>query len=192
MASGNSAEHQGGSRLNVLAAAWGAAEATLFFIVPDVLLSRIALHDRRRALIACLWALGGALLGGALIWALGSGDPEPVRSTFARIPAVSPAMIERVQAQLASHGPWSLFIGPLTGTPYKIYALEAAGAGIGLLAFLLISIPARLLRFVLVVFLTAAIARACRDRLGLRTLQVWHAGAWIAFYAGYFYAMSLP
>ena len=101
-------------------------------------------------------------------------------------------MIERVQAQLASHGPWSLFIGPLTGTPYKIYALEAAGAGIGLLAFLLISIPARLLRFVLVVFLTAAIARACRGRLGLRTLQVWHAGAWIAFYAGYFYAMSLP
>ena len=49
---------------NALAAIWGAAEATLFFIVPDVFLSWLALSDRRQALIACLYALLGALVGG--------------------------------------------------------------------------------------------------------------------------------
>ncbi|MDJ0905103.1 MAG: hypothetical protein QNI96_03695 [Woeseiaceae bacterium] len=109
---------------------------------------------------------------------------------FAKIPAISPAMIDRVHEQILDLGPWAVFVGPLTGTPYKVYALEAAGAGFGLLPFLLISVPARLLRFVLVVLLTSAIARALRGRASMRTLQVLHLTAWTAFYAWYFTVMS--
>ncbi len=43
---------------------WGFAEATFFFIVPDVLLTLIALKNWRLATRACLWSLGGALIGG--------------------------------------------------------------------------------------------------------------------------------
>ena len=49
--------------VNLGAAVWGFAEATLFFIVPDVLLSWIALHAPRKALVACLWAVVGAPSG---------------------------------------------------------------------------------------------------------------------------------
>ena len=178
--------------LNGIAAAWGAAEATLFFIVPDVLLSRIALQDRRQALLACFWTLGGALAGGVLIWFLGSSDPEPVRSLFAQIPAINSHMMDRVREQLIDLGPWAVFVGPLTGTPFKLYALEAAGAGLGLVSFVLVSLPARMLRFVLVVLLTHWIASALRRVAGTGALRALHAAAWISFYAWYFYVMSGP
>ena len=190
MASGNSPEPAGERRLNLLSAAWGAAEATLFFIVPDVLLSRIALQDRRLALRACLWALAGALVGGALIWTIGTIDPAPARAVFAKIPAIDREMIERVHEQIVDIGPWALFVGPLTGTPYKLYALEAFGAGVGLFAFLLISVPARLIRFVLVVLLTHAVAQGLRPHVGQKPLVWLHALAWGLFYAWYFYVMS--
>jgi len=45
---------------------WGFAEATLFFFVPDILITRIALADLRRALWACFWSLLGAVSGGAV------------------------------------------------------------------------------------------------------------------------------
>ena len=48
-------------------------------------------------------------------------------------------MIAAVREQLDSRGIFALFVGPLVGTPYKIYALEAAGAGFGLLMFLAVT-----------------------------------------------------
>ena len=47
--------------LRVAVAVWGFAEATLFFIVPDVLLSYVALKNLRAALLTCFIATGGAL-----------------------------------------------------------------------------------------------------------------------------------
>ena len=189
MGSGNSTDSGSDGRLKLLSAAWGAAEATLFFIVPDVLLSWIALQHRRQALLACLWALGGALAGGALVWVIGYLNPDPIRVLFDQIPAISPAMIGNVHQQIVDLGPWAVFVGPLTGTPYKIYALEAAGAGFGLFAFILVSVPARLLRFVIVVLLTHAAATGLRRFTSTRTLQRLHLGAWVAFYAWYFTVM---
>jgi membrane protein YqaA with SNARE-associated domain len=54
--------------LMAAAALWGFAEATLFFIVPDVLLSIIAVRrGRRPAWIAMAWTIAGAIAGGALM-----------------------------------------------------------------------------------------------------------------------------
>src|SRR3546814_4475619 len=43
---------------------WGFAEATVFFVVPDVWISRRALSSWRAALRSCGFALAGALVGG--------------------------------------------------------------------------------------------------------------------------------
>ncbi len=171
---------------------WGLAEATVFFIVPDVLLSWVALKHLRKALWACLWALAGALIGGATIWYLGVGDPEPVRTFFVALPGISDEMIANVQAQLRDTGLVALFIGPLIGTPYKIYAAEAASVGLGLAPFLLVSIPARLLRFVLVASLFALLGRWLRRIVTLNTIRVMHVAGWAGFYAWYFSIMSAP
>jgi membrane protein YqaA with SNARE-associated domain len=162
----------------------------VFFIVPDVFLSRIALTHRRAAFLACLWATAGAIVGGIVVWTLGNQDPEPIRSLFAEIPAINSDMIAAVNAQIVEYGAAAVFIGPAIGTPYKIYALESAGAGVGLLTFALISVPARLARFVLVTMLASAASRYLQKRLSLRTITVLHAVAWIAFYTVYFTLMS--
>jgi len=178
------------SRTNALAALWGLAEATLFFIVPDVLLSWIALRSVKRAMWACVWALLGALIGGALIWYIGLVNADPLRTVFTSIPAINESMLNNVRDQLQDSGLVALFIGPLVGTPYKLYAIEAAQLGYGLFIFLLISIPARLMRFVIVTAVSAAASRALNRFIDLRTLCVLHICVWISFYSWYFHVMS--
>lgn len=175
---------------NALAALWGLAEATVFFIVPDVLLSWLALRGLRTALLACLFALCGALIGGTAIWIIAQQDPELVRGVFLHIPAIDSEMLDGVQAQLTATGLIALFVGPLIGTPYKIYALEAAVLQLGYLPFLLISIPARLIRFVLVTSIVAALNRSLTRRLSLRQRQGLLLACWTGFYAWYFHVMG--
>jgi membrane protein YqaA with SNARE-associated domain len=178
-------------RACLLAAAWGVAEATFFFIVPDVLLSWLAIQNYRRAMVSCAWATAGALIGGLIIWWVGAANPDLVRAIFEGIPAINEQMIGNVEDQLDSRGLLALFIGPLVGTPYKIYALQAAGAGFGLLIFLLVSIPARLMRFVIVTTLAAGGSRVLRKFVGIRVLQLMHIVVWTSFYAWYFHVMGV-
>lgn len=175
---------------NALAAFWGLAEAAVFFIVPDVLLSWLALRGLRAALIACVFALAGALIGGSTIWMIGQQDPEVLRRLFVLIPAIDSAMLDDVRSQLETDGLVALFIGPLIGTPYKIYALEAAVLKLGYLPFLLVSIPARLIRFALVASIVAALNRGLARRLNFRQRQGLLLACWIAFYAWYFHVMG--
>jgi len=190
MDSASSLEPRRGAAAFALAAAWGFAEATLFFIVPDVLLSWIALSDYKRALKACLWALAGALLGGSLIWLAGHSAPEAIRATYVLLPGIDAAMVAAVQDQLENQGLLGLFIGPATGTPYKIYALEAGHVGYGLAIFLLVSIPARLIRFVLVASLAAGVGRLLERFCTRRTMLMLHLAGWTVFYGWFFWLMS--
>ena len=45
----------------IAAALWGVAEATLFFVVPDVLVGWIALRGPRRTLVVWLGATAGGI-----------------------------------------------------------------------------------------------------------------------------------
>lgn len=165
---------------------WGLAEATLFFIVPDLLVSAVALERLRAALVACAWATAGALAGGVLMYAWGALAPAEAWSALDRVPGIGPAMQEGVRAALAEHGLAALFLGPLTGTPYKLYAVAAGQQGLSLAAFLLVSVPARALRFVLLALLTRAIAQLLPERRRLPVLAV----CWLVFYLGYFVHMG--
>lgn len=177
------------NRTYALAGGWGLAEATLFFIVPDVLLSWVAMKHYRRAMIACTWTTAAALVGGAAIWWLGATDPDRIRDIFDWIPAIGHAMTDDVAEQLESRGIGALFIGPLIGTPYKIYALEAAGAGFGLMTFLLVSIPARMMRFVVVTSIAAVSSHYLKRIISMRVLYGLHVSLWVGFYAFYFSVM---
>lgn len=103
---------------------WGLAEATVFFIVPDVLLSFVALRSLRRAFTCCLLALAGALLGGVGMYWLGQQWPEAMTRLLDRIPAIAPPMLARVARELADSGALAIMLGPLSGTPYKAYAVD--------------------------------------------------------------------
>ena len=107
---------------------WGFAEATVFFMVPDAWTSAVGLRRPARAQALTLTATMGAALGGAVVyrWAAGT-DPGRSAALAARIPAISPAMVAKVDAQMRDRGFRAMMIGPFTGTPYKLYA-RSAGA----------------------------------------------------------------
>jgi membrane protein YqaA with SNARE-associated domain len=165
---------------------WGFAEATLFFIVPDVLLTWIALDRPGAALRACVGALAGALVGGFVMYTWGAADSESALVTLAYLPAVSAAMCDTVGEQLRQHGFAALFVGSFTGVPYKIYAVQAGAAHMDLALFLLVSIPARLIRFALVTGMTILVCRVF-PKVSLFSRRVLHVVLWTAFYVWFFW-----
>lgn len=175
-----------------IALSWGFAEATLFFVVPDVWIGLLALFSWRAGLRAPSWAILGALLGGALLYGAGSQlDPDRSAHILDTVPAISPGMIERVEEEMSEGGPASMLLGPLQGTPYKIYARTAGVQHQSLGEVLLWTIPARGARFILIVMVSAlygVLIRRITREIG------WLLGpylvAWVTFYAAYFRAFG--
>ncbi len=172
--------------MNFLAALWGFAEATLFFIVPDVLLSWLGLRDRRRALLASGYALVGALLGGVLMYDWGLRDLSGVRAVLALLPGVDMGLLDLARHHLQQYGVIGLFKGALGGVPYKTYAIHAAAEGVSLFLFLAVSVFARWLRFAVVIFATRWTMRALCSRYALAIQRRWLMLGWIVFYILYF------
>ena len=174
-----------------IAAAWGFAEATVFFFVPDVWLSWLALRAPRRALYACLWATAGAVLGGAVMVAFGSAEPAAAEALLDAVPGIGPDLVAEVRQELADRGFLALFLGPLRGVPYKLYAVEAGALGLSAAALLLWTVPARLLRFLAVTAFAAALAALPPLRRRPRLARTLHLLAWSAFYTFYFWKMGI-
>lgn len=176
-----------------LAFAWGLAESTFFFLVPDVLSSRLVLQRSRTGFAACGYSLAGALVGGSTLYFLGR-DPAVQRSILFWadfVPGIHPALIDQARLQLVAHGPAALFSGFISGIPYKLYAAQAAGAGIGPGTFLLASATARLTRFLLVTTLTWSIGAFFLPTLGVAAKLRLHAAGWVSFYLFYFLRMGI-
>jgi membrane protein YqaA with SNARE-associated domain len=173
----------------IASALWGFAEATLFFLVPDVILSAIAIHDWRLALWACLAATGGALAGGALMYRQGQRPGVPVRALLLRIPGIGPAMLARVAGEVGARRFAALLLGPLSGTPYKLYAVESGRQRLPFGPFLAVSVPARIVRFLAVTFGSAWLAHGAFPDLAEPARYAAWAVAWSVFYAWYFRAM---
>jgi membrane protein YqaA with SNARE-associated domain len=172
----------------ILAFVWGLAEATFFFIVPDVLLTLIASRKLRPALNATLAALGGALAGGVFMYAFGMRQPETAHAFLSHVPAITPAILTRVTAQISESGLFALLLGPLKGIPYKIYAVEWGVRGGSFFGFLLISLPARYIRFFLAALAARLIARLIQPLTRHRPMVEISIliAIWTAFYAFYF------
>lgn len=178
------------TRDNVVAALWGAAEATCFFIVPDVWLTRVSLRSRKRGIVAALSSLGGALAGGiaTYLWSARTESHESKR-LLRKLPAISGAMIDRADTEIARVGNRGMLWGPLRGVPYKIYARAAGAQRKSLLSFIVWSLPARIPRFLLVVAgtrgLVALAGRFFRPETIKKLGPIIHLGFWIAFYSWY-------
>src|SRR4030095_6055433 len=176
-----------------LAFAWGLSEATFFFIVPDVLLTLLACRALKPALKATIASLAGALAGGVIMYAFGVRNPDDARVFLDNVPAISPALIKRVIDQISESGLLAVLVGPLKGIPYKIYAVEWGTREGGLLVFLLISIPARYVRFLLASLAARGMARLLEPLTNHRAaIEVTILFLiWAAFYTFYFMRFGL-
>ena len=101
------------------------------------------------------------------------------------VPFVRDVMFSKVQQDFDSYGAKTLLVGPTQGIPYKVYAVEAPGQ-CAMLAFLLVSIPARLERLMLSWILFSAVGFGLRKLRSLPAVAVmFHAGYWIIVYVYY-------
>ncbi len=169
---------------------WGLAEATFFFVVPDVWLTWIV-ADRTvgAGLRACLWALLGALAGGCALYAWGSLDPEGVVRLLDWVPAVSEPMLDEARRSLEAGGARAMLAGPLGGVPFKIFAAQANAAGVGFGAFLAIAPIARLPRFVIATLVAWLVLRRVMASATVRTRRLVLTATWCGFYVVYFSVM---
>jgi hypothetical protein len=176
--------------LDIAAFVWGVAEATLFFFVPDVLLSYIGLkRGVKDAARASLIAAIGAGIGGAVMYLWSVNDPAAARAAVLAVPAISEAMAARAADAVAQNWFSATLLGPLTSTPFKLYAILAPHAGASVPAFALASVLARLPRFLIVSIGVALIGRGLSRWLGERQLLWLLIGAWLLFYAVFFALM---
>jgi hypothetical protein len=181
--------------LVLLAFVWGVAEASLFFVVPDVPVSLIALaRGWRVGLRAALAAAAGAMLGGTALAVFASHAPEAAIAAVNAVPAISPAMIARMQAMMAgTHSAAGLagvmILASLSGIPYKIAAASAPGLGIPVWELALLTPLVRLPRFVALAAAGAGLRRLAPALPGwmrpLRVRLLLAALGWSAFYLAY-------
>jgi hypothetical protein len=167
---------------------WGLAEASLFFVVPDVLISYVAMTRGGKAgAWACLFAALGAALGGAAIWLWSAIAPVSAHAAVAAVPAISERMIADAEVDMTREG-WLMasLKGPLTSTPYKVYALLAPRHEVPLVAFAPAALPVRLPRFLLVAAAFALIGGVLRQRIPRLWLIGGFTVGWVLFY-GWFW-----
>ena len=89
---------------HVFAFAWGMCEATVFFVVPDVLITRAALGSLRSGLISAAFALAGALVGGTISYVWGATDLGGARHVLDALPAISIGMLDHAKAPISYQG----------------------------------------------------------------------------------------
>jgi membrane protein YqaA with SNARE-associated domain len=172
--------------LIALAFAWGLSEATVFFVVPDVIISFIALeYGYKKGLLAVCASVAGAMLGGALIYAWGKADIMGARAFFDLLPAIAPATIERASSEVTQPGlGLTMLTGSMTGVPFKLYASEAGAFGTPLGWFIALTPLVRLPRFLIAATFAATVGKWAPYVLLAHKFKLM-AGFWVVFYAIY-------
>jgi hypothetical protein len=131
-----------GRRGDLLAVLWGFAEASLFFIVPDVLITLAAGFSARRGLRHLGLVILGAVAAGMLMFTWSTHFPDAAKKSVASVPFVQSRMFEQVESDYTRAGIWAPCLGPTSAIPYKIYAVLAP-EHVSPPAFALVTIPAR-------------------------------------------------
>jgi membrane protein YqaA with SNARE-associated domain len=168
----------------VAAGLWGYAEATRFWLVPDILLGWIALNRPAWVMPSVIAATIGAVLGGAAM----HQHAREERARLTQIPGISEAMLIDAHERFASQGWGALVRAPIDGIPYKVYATEAGVAGAPLAELIAWTPAARAWRFLLTAVGAALIGRVFS--LSVRRNEgrwfIATVGFWVVVYARYF------
>lgn len=166
---------------------WAFSEATWFFIIPDVILSlsAILIIKYKKVFMLNVIALGGAMLGGAIVYLYSSYDLDTVENFMIKIPAIHDYMLQHVHESLSENGVIALIGGPLVGVPYKLYAMIAPEY-VSLWLFLLMTIPARFIRFILISSIAYVLSHMVFKNLSVKLkVFIWFF-VWLIVYIVYF------
>jgi membrane protein DedA with SNARE-associated domain len=169
-----------------LGALWGLAEATVFFLAPDILLTASALFSPKKSFAQMMAVLIGALLGGALVYTAADKYPDAAKNVVLNVPFVKLRLLEQAESQIQDHGLWAMCLGAFSGLPYKTYAV-AAPHHASFEAFMAVSVPACFERFATSWGIAALLGMLFRRQIEARPLAALAllTVCWIGFYTYY-------
>ncbi len=165
-------------RAGSLSFLWSFAESIFFFLVPDVIQSAIAVGSLKRSMWSCVCSVLGAMAGGLLMFAWGGHDSPAALRFVDAVPFIPSRMLATVHDALARDGLAAMLSGPVKGIPYKIYAVQSGALGLSWPMFAMMTLPARMPRFVLNCLAFYCIGKLLHRFFGPRPLP-W---IWIAFW----------
>ncbi len=168
--------------------AWGLAESTVFFIVPDVGVAFVAAMSPRNWWKTALASIVGTVVGAIVVFvAVQSWLGANAVQLLLWVPGIHPEDLALASSRIANHGAGALLPAAFEGIPYKVYATQLTLARVSLPVLLFWTIPSRALRLMPVAVAAGAGGRILQGSLR-RHFGVW-VGAyvlfWVAFYAWY-------
>jgi len=166
---------------------WALCEATFFFVIPDVWLSFATVEGLKTGFKNILIAVLGALLGGLIMYLWGKNDVQSALVFIAKIPTHSESMILTIEHLIEKNGLMGIFQGPIKGLPYKVFATFYGAHSYSLPLFLLLSIPARAMRFVLTVIVSHIISNYAMKNSSKGKKRLVLLFLWMIFYSFYLF-----
>ncbi|MEI6477455.1 MAG: hypothetical protein WCO52_00490 [bacterium] len=177
---------------------WGVCEGIFFFIVPDVYCAYITLFNRRAGWTAIGFSILGTLLASVVMYAVVVLAGNGIITYLLHVPEISRPMLDTVSNTLAAGGLaglGKLHISRLIlgAIPSKVYSSLAALAGIPLWAFLLWTIPMRILRLSWAMLLSTWLNGRYSASIKAHT-KSWTVGYvifWTVLHASYYVVVAL-
>ena len=173
----------------VLIFAWALAEATIFPILADFLLAALLLVSRTRR-----WALAGACVAGMAIGGIVSvlvarAAPGFALDVLRDLPLITESHIARADRELAEHGIAGFFLQPVSGIPFKAWAVMAGRQELAPWLVIPTFVAARTTRMLLIAGGAQLFGRQLRRRL--RDWFALVAAAYVVLFAAGFAAIVL-
>ena len=171
----------------LVGAAWGFAEASLLFVVPDAWLGLVALFAPRRMLLTLAAIVAGAVAGAACLYLATLVFGDAVTDLILALPATSEADFEQARVRLAEDGATAILAAVVEAQAVKLSVHAAALDGVGIVDVVAFTALNRLARMLLFGAVLAAIGWAGRPIVARwpRTVATLYALAWVAFYTVY-------
>ncbi len=137
---------------NFLVASWAAAEAVIWFIIPEFLLILVLFMKVKGKAKLVVYDVLGTIVG--TIIALVLHVPETLLTRF---PYIYPKMIEQVHSWYDQHGVFGLVFQPFSGVPYKVFTHLAPDYHFFIPLFIVIAVVVRMSRYVIIYELGKAV-----------------------------------
>ena len=144
---------------------WAVAEATVWPILPDALLAPLMLARRTRRLWLVAACIAGMTLGGVVTVLVAHWAPGFALDLLRDLPLVTAEQIRAGADGVRDHGAAGFLIQPVSGIPFKAWAVAAGVQDLSPALVIGAFILARGLRMAATALLFAAIARLLGPRL---------------------------
>ena len=133
------------------------AEAIVWPIIPDVLLGLLVIAQPPRVAKTLTAAIVGSAVGAALLWGLASTSPTEAERVLPHLPLAFEADVVSVRERIAQDGTFAFVRQPISGIPFKVWAIVGATSGLPPMPALAIVVLARAVRMSLVALVAAVL-----------------------------------